>query len=152
MSTCHRRKAGRKRCWVGTMSLATSCDITRHHATSCDRERKGVGSGWRKMSFDRRRCGRETRWREWERKWKRKAGGSRKHKGFPLHHPHPLPRSKSETEGAVSFRQPTPSPPSLETQDGGARLLSTIHDPPPIPLPRSKSETEGPLSRTKFVS
>ena len=36
------------------------------------------------MSFDRRRCGRETRWRKQERKWKRKAGGSRKRKGFPL--------------------------------------------------------------------
>jgi len=34
------------------------------------------------MSYDRRRCGRETRWRE--RKRKRKTGGSRKHKGFPL--------------------------------------------------------------------
>jgi len=55
------------------MSLATSCDITRHHA---------IGSGWRKMSFDRRRCGREPRWRERERK--RKTGGSRKRKGFPL--------------------------------------------------------------------
>jgi len=32
------------------------------------------------MSFVRRRCGRETRWRE----RKRKAGGSRKRKGFPL--------------------------------------------------------------------
>jgi len=53
-----------------------SCNIMRHHATSCDRERKRVGSGWRKMSFDRRRCGRETRWRERE----RKAGGSRKQK------------------------------------------------------------------------
>ena len=105
MSTCHRRKAGRKRCRVGTMSLATSCDITRHHV---------IGSGWRKMSFDRRRCGRETRWREWERKaggsrkwkrktggsrkwkrktggrrkWKRKTGGRRKRKGFPLHLPY----------------------------------------------------------------
>jgi len=73
VSTCHRRKAGWKRCRVGTMSLATSCDITRHHA---------IGSRWRKMSFDRRRCGRETRWREWE----RNTGGSRKRKGFPLHH------------------------------------------------------------------
>jgi len=35
VSTCHRRKAGQKRCRVGTMSLATSCD----------RERKRVGSG-----------------------------------------------------------------------------------------------------------
>jgi len=66
------------------------CDIMRHHATSCDREQKRVGSGWRKMSFDRRRCGRETRWREWEWKaggswkWKRKTGGRRKCKGFPL--------------------------------------------------------------------
>jgi len=86
VSTCHRRKAGRKRCRVGTMSLATS-------STSCDRERKRVGSGWRKTSFVRRRCGRETRWRE----RKRKAGGSRKRKrktsgcwkrkGFPLHMP-----------------------------------------------------------------
>ena len=25
-----------------------SCDIMRHHATPCDRERKRVGSGWRK--------------------------------------------------------------------------------------------------------
>jgi len=67
-----------------------SCNIMRHHATSCDQERKRVGSGWRKMSFDRRRCGRETRWRERERKagrsWKRKqkTGGRRKRKGFPL--------------------------------------------------------------------
>ena len=30
------------------------------------------------MSCDQRRCGRETRWR------KRKAGGSRKRRGFPL--------------------------------------------------------------------
>ena len=42
------------------------------------------------MSFDRRRCGRETRWRERKRrtdrgrKRKRKMGGSRKRKGFPL--------------------------------------------------------------------
>ena len=90
MSTCHRRKAGRKRCRVGTMSLATSCDIMRHHATSCDRERKQVGSGWRKMSFDRRRCGRETRWRERKaggsRKRKRKTGDCRKRRGFPLQH------------------------------------------------------------------
>ena len=35
------------------------------------------------MSFDRRCCGRETRWRE----QKRKTGGSRKRKGFPLHRP-----------------------------------------------------------------
>jgi len=40
MSTCHRRKAGRKRCRVGTMSLATSCDITQHHAIG-----GGSGSG-----------------------------------------------------------------------------------------------------------
>jgi len=72
------------RCRVRMMSLATSCG----------REQKRVGSGWRKMSFDRRRCGRETRWRERERKaggsrkQKRKTGGRRKHKGFPLHlHP-----------------------------------------------------------------
>ena len=67
------RRVGRDvgmRCRVGTMSLATSCD----------RERKRVGSGWRKTSFVRRRCGRETGWRE----RKRKAGGSRKWKGFPL--------------------------------------------------------------------
>ena len=90
MSTCHRRKAGRKRCRVGTR-----CHL-RHHATSRDimrsgaevgRERKRVGSGWRKMSFDRRRCGRETRWRE--RKRKRKTGDCRKRKGFPLQHPLP---------------------------------------------------------------
>jgi len=67
-----------------------SCDIVRHHATSCDQERKGVGSGWRKTSFDRRRCRRETRWQEQKRrtdgsrKRKRKMGGSRKRKGFPL--------------------------------------------------------------------
>ena len=67
-----------------------SCDIMRHHATSCDQERKWVGSGWHKMSFDRRRCGREMRWREREqkaggsRKRKRKTGGRRKRKGFPL--------------------------------------------------------------------
>jgi len=67
-----------------------SCDIMRHHATSCDRERKRVGSGWRKTSFVRRRCGRETRW--WERKRKagasrkrkRKTSGRRKRRGFPL--------------------------------------------------------------------
>jgi len=76
-----------------------SCDIMimRHHATSCDRERKRVGSGWHKMSFDQRRCGRETRWRErkrrtdrsrkGKRKGKRKTGGSRKRKGFPLQSP-----------------------------------------------------------------
>jgi len=70
-----------------------SCDIMRHHVTSCDREWKGVGSGWRKMSFDRRRCGRETRWQERERKAgghqkrKRKTGGRRKRKGFPLQYP-----------------------------------------------------------------
>jgi len=40
VSTCHRRKAGRKRCRVGMMSLATSCDITRHHAIG-----SGSGSG-----------------------------------------------------------------------------------------------------------
>ena len=57
----------------------------RHHVTSCDREWKWVRSGWRKMSFDRRRCGREPRWRE--RKRKRKTGGSRKRKGFPLQVP-----------------------------------------------------------------
>jgi len=38
--SCHRRKAGRKGCWVGTMSLATSYDITRHHAIG-----SGSGSG-----------------------------------------------------------------------------------------------------------
>jgi len=92
VSTCHRRKAGRKRCQVGTRCRVGTMSL----ATSCNRERKGVGSGWRKMSFDRRRCGRETGWREREQKWKRKAGGSRKHKGFPLHphvllcHPSPL--------------------------------------------------------------
>jgi len=67
-----------------------SCDIMRHHVTSCDRERKRVGSGWRKTTFLQRRCGRETRW--WERKRKaggsrkrkRKTGGRRKRKGFPL--------------------------------------------------------------------
>jgi len=68
-----------------------SCDIMRHHATSCDRERKQVGSRWRKMSFDRRRCGRETRWRERKaggsRKRKRKTDDRRKCKGFPLHLP-----------------------------------------------------------------
>ena len=93
MSTCHRRKAGRKRCRVGMMSLATSRDITRHHAAPCDRERKRVGSGWRKTSFIRRRCGRETRWRVQKRKaggsrkWKRKTSRCRKRKGFPLHDP-----------------------------------------------------------------
>jgi len=45
------------------------------------------------MSFDRRRCGRERRWRERERKaggsrkWKRKTGGRWEHKGFPLQLP-----------------------------------------------------------------
>ena len=53
----------------------------RHHATSCDREWKRVGSGWRKTSFVRRRCRRETRWRE----RKRKTSGRQKRKGFPLH-------------------------------------------------------------------
>ena len=63
----------------------------RHHTTSCDRERKRVGSGWRKTSFVRRRCGRETRWRERKRKAggsrkrERKTSGCRKRKGFPLH-------------------------------------------------------------------
>ena len=65
-----------------------SCDIMQHHATSCDREQKRVGSGWRKMSFDRRRCGREMRWQERKaggsRKRKRKTGDRRKRKGFPL--------------------------------------------------------------------
>ena len=42
-----------------------------------------VGSGWCMMSCDRRRCKRETRWQE--QKWK--AGGSQKHKGFPLQKP-----------------------------------------------------------------
>ena len=40
------------------------------------------------MSFDRRRCGRETRWREQKaggsRKRKWKTGDRRKRKGFPL--------------------------------------------------------------------
>ena len=40
MSSCHRRKAGRKRCRVGTVSLAASYDITRHHAIG-----SGSGSG-----------------------------------------------------------------------------------------------------------
>jgi len=46
--------------------------------------------GWRKTSFIRRRCGRETRWRERKRKAggsrkrKRKTSGRRKRKGFPL--------------------------------------------------------------------
>ena len=67
-----------------------SCDIMRHHATPCDWERKRVGSGWRKTSFVRRRCGRGTRWRERERKAggsrkrKQKTSGRRKRKGFPL--------------------------------------------------------------------
>ena len=68
-----------------------SCNIMRHHATSCDRERKRVESRWRKMSFDQRRCRRETRWRERKagrsRKRKRKTGDRRKRKGFPLHSP-----------------------------------------------------------------
>jgi len=65
-----------------------SCDIMQHHATSCDQERKWVGSGWRKMTFDQRHCGRETRWRErkaggsW--KQKQKTGDRQKRKGFPL--------------------------------------------------------------------
>jgi len=89
VSTCHTRKAGRKRCWDEISGRDDeSCDIMRHHATSCDRERKRVGSGWRKTSFDRRHCGRETRWRERKRRTdrsrKRKTGGSRKRKGFPL--------------------------------------------------------------------
>jgi len=71
-----------------------SCDIMRHHATPCDRERKRVGSGWCKTSFVRRRCGRGTRWRERKRKAggsrkrKRKTSGHRKRKGFPLHISH----------------------------------------------------------------
>ena len=91
MSTCHRRKAGRKRCRDEMSGQDNeSCDIMRHHATSCDRERKRVGSGWRKTSFVRRRCGRETRWRERKRKAggsrkrKRKTSGCQKRKGFPL--------------------------------------------------------------------
>ena len=72
-----------------------SCDIMRHHATStsCDQERKRVRSRWRKMSFDRRRCGRETR--RWERE--RKAGGSRKRKGFPLQKPSSSCSKQKET-------------------------------------------------------
>jgi len=72
-----------------------SCDIIRHHATPCDREQKQVGSGWHKTSFVRRRCRRETRWREWKRKAgrsrkrKRKTSGRRKRKGFPLQRTHP---------------------------------------------------------------
>ena len=65
-----------------------SCNIMQHHATSCNREQKRVGSRWHKMSFDQRRCGRETRWRERKaggsRKRKRKTGDRRKRKGFPL--------------------------------------------------------------------
>ena len=66
----------------------------RHHTTSCNRERKRIGSGWRKTSFVRRRCGRETRWQERKRKAggsrkrKRKASGRRKRKGFPLQSSH----------------------------------------------------------------
>ena len=55
MSLCHRRKAGRKRCQVGTMSLATSCDIMRsgaeaggircHSTEGVAEERRGGGSG-----------------------------------------------------------------------------------------------------------
>ena len=40
MSTCHRWKVGQKRCRVGAMSLATSCDIAQHHAIG-----SGSGSG-----------------------------------------------------------------------------------------------------------
>jgi len=76
------RRVGRD---VGSGRDDESCDIMRHHATSCDWERKRVGSRRRKMSFNRRRCGREPRWRE--RKRKRRTGGSRKRKGFPLHLP-----------------------------------------------------------------
>jgi len=56
------------------------------------------------MSFDQRRCGRETRWREREwkaggsRKRKRKTGGSRKCKGFPL-------QSPLNSEGAEGLRK-----------------------------------------------
>jgi len=59
-------------------------------------KRKQVGSGWRKTSFIRRHCGRETRWRERKRKAggsqkrKRKTGGRRKRKGFPLQQPAPI--------------------------------------------------------------
>jgi len=67
--------------------------VLRYHATSRDWERKRVGSGWRKTSFVRRRCRRETRWRERKRKaggsrkWKQKTSGRRKRKGFPLQQP-----------------------------------------------------------------
>jgi len=50
------------------------------------------------MSCDRRRCGRETRWREREQKQKQKAGGSRKHKGFPLQSPPPLDEHQLDAE------------------------------------------------------
>ena len=56
------------------------------------------------MSFDRRRCGRETRWREWERKAsgsrkrKRKTGGRRKRKGFPLTITPPLDKHRLDAE------------------------------------------------------
>jgi len=115
-----------------------SCDIMRHHATSCDRERKWIGSGWRKMSFDRRRCGRETRWREQERKWKRKAGGSRRHKGFPLHMLHLTmvssvlcqctptitPDNAWQSRLNVNLRQPHLHPPHLLCTTGHCSIFS----------------------------
>jgi len=79
MSTCHRRKAGRKRCRVGMMSLATSCDITRHHA---------IGSGSGSGAGGVRRHSTEGVAEEGRgggsRKRKRKTSGRRKRKGFPL--------------------------------------------------------------------
>ena len=84
--SCQRVLDGRR---VGR-DVGSGRRVMRHHATSCDRERKRVGSGWHKMSFDRRHCGRETRWQERERKAggsrkrKRKTGGRQKRKGFPL--------------------------------------------------------------------
>ena len=69
----------------------------------------------------------------------------------------PLPRSKRKMEGVSSFQ---PSPPSLETRDGGGFLLPnpppspslarnarrrgvSFFQPTTVPLPRSKHETEG---------
>jgi len=90
------------------------------------------------MSFDRRRCGRETRWRERERKWKRKAGGSRKHKGFPLHFHFEAwdVSSTCHLSLARNARRRSTTTPTLSCFERG-----DISATPPAP-PHSKRETE----------
>jgi len=94
---CHRRKAGRKRCRVGMMSLATSCDITRHHA---------IGSGSRSGAGGVRRHSSEGVAEEGRgggsRKRKRKTSGRRKRKGFPLQLPWSISVPSSSTIPSAS--------------------------------------------------